>query len=91
MSVGLVLGPLLVFVRPLYELRERALIEYGRLASQHHLAFHRKWVVENRSDEDLVGSTDFSSAADLNATVEVVQQLRLIPVDFPAVLQLVAA
>lgn len=40
----LFLGPLLVFVAPLYAARERALLEYGRLASQHHLAFHHKWI-----------------------------------------------
>lgn len=91
MSVGLVIGPLLVFVRPLYELRERALFEYGRLASQHHLAFQRKWVGKEKRGEDLLGSADPSSAADLNAIVELVQQLRFIPVDFPAVLQLVLA
>jgi len=89
--VGLVLGPLLVFVRPLYALRERALIDYGRLASQHHIAFHRKWILENRNGEELMGSPDPSSASDLNATAEAVQQQRFIPVDFLAVAQLVLA
>jgi len=91
MSIGLILGPLLVFVRPLYDLRERALIEYGRLASQHHLAFHRKWIRANRSGDELMGSPDSSSASDLNATIEAVQHLRFVPVDFPAVLQLLIA
>jgi len=90
-SLGLGLGPLLVFMRPLYILRERALIDYGRLASQHHLAFHRRWIIEKRNGEELMGSPDPSSASDLNATVEAVQNLRFIPVDFPAVLQLVVA
>ena len=43
-SVGLVISPLLVFSRPLYDLRESALIDYGRLASQHHLIIHQKWI-----------------------------------------------
>lgn len=90
-SVGLVIGPLLVFVPPLYSVRERALMEYGRLASQHHLAFHRRWIGEARSGEELLGSGDPSSASDLNAIVELVQQIRLVPVDFPAVLQLLVA
>ncbi len=91
LSVALVLGPLLVFVKPLYLLRERALFEYGRLASQHHLVFHRKWIVEKRNGEDLIGSADPSSASDLNAAVEAVQNLRYTPIDFPAVLQSVVA
>lgn len=91
LSSGLVIGPLLVFIRPLYRLREKALIEYGRLASHHHLAFHRKWILSDGDGEDIMGSPDPSSAADLNATVELVHRLRYVPVDFPALLQLLVA
>ncbi len=84
----LFLGPLLVFVPPLYAMRERALLDYGRLANQHHLAFHRKWIGEARDGEALMGSPDPSSASDLNASVQAVRDLRLIPVDLPAVVQL---
>ena len=91
MNLVLFLGPLLVFIRPLYELRERALLEYGRLAAQHHLAFHRKWVGEKRDGEELMGSPDPSSASDLNATVQAVQELRMFPVDRAAMMQLLIA
>jgi hypothetical protein len=91
MSLLLFLGPLLVFVRPLYAVRERALLDYGRLATQHHLAFHRKWIGEARSGEDLMGSSDPSSASDLNASVQTVRELRVVPVDRTAVVQLVVA
>ncbi len=87
----IILGPLLVFARPVYAARERALLEYGRLAQAHHLAFHRKWIDEHGRGEDTLGSVDSSSAADLNATVEIVHQLRLVPVDVTAVLQLAVA
>jgi len=91
MNLVLFLGPLLVFVDRLYAVRERALLEYGRLANQHHLAFHRKWVVQARSGEDLMGSPDPSSATDLNSSVQVVQEMRFLPVDGTAVVQLVVA
>jgi hypothetical protein len=87
----LVLGPLLVFAWPLYLVRERALLEYGRLATQHHIAFHRKWIKESRNGEELMGSPDPSSASDINTTVSAVQDLRFFPVDGVAVLQLVIA
>jgi hypothetical protein len=87
----LFLGPLLVFAGPLYAAREQALLEYGRLANQHHLAFHRKWIGEARSGEALMGSPDPSSAADLNASVEVVREMRVVPVDGPAVVLLAVA
>jgi hypothetical protein len=86
-----VIGPLLVFAWPLYQWRERALLDYGRLATQHHLAFHRKWITETRSGENLMGSPDPSSASDINATVAAVQDMRFLPVDGLAILQLVIA
>lgn len=85
------LGPLLVFSPTLYAVRERALLDYGRLASQHHLAFHQKWIREARSGEDLMGAPETSSAADLNASVEVAQAMRVVPIDLIAVIQLVVA
>ena len=84
-------GPLLVFIRPLYDVRERALLEYGRLVNQHHSAFHRKWVANRRNGKELLGSADVSSASDLNATVETAQDMRLIPVDAVAVKQILVA
>ena len=87
----LFLGPLFVFVRPLYAARERALLDYGRLAHQHHLAFHRKWIDAMGRGEDLMGSVDPSSASDLNASVDAVRGMRVVPVDRAALVQLVAA
>jgi len=91
LAVALFVGPLLVFVRPLYLARERALLEYGRLASQHHLAFHRTWLGTGRDGEELLGSADPSSAGDLNASVQAVSDIRLVPVDRAALVQLVLA
>lgn len=86
-----VLGPLAVFAWPLYRVREWALLEYGRLATQHHIAFQRKWVEAKRNGEDLMGSADPSSASDINATVAAVQDMRFLPVDGLAVTQLLTA
>jgi hypothetical protein len=80
-----------VFVHPLYQARERALLEYGRLASQHHLAFHHKWIGEARNGEDLMGSADPSSASDLNASVQAVLEMRVVPIDRAAIAQLVVS
>ena len=63
----------------------------GRLASHHHLAFHHKWIVENRSGEELMGSPEPSSVSDLNASVEMVQEMRVFPVDRAAAFQLLIA
>jgi hypothetical protein len=92
-AINLILfvGPLALFVRPLYEARERALLEYGRAASQHHLAFHRKWIEATRNGEDLLGSPDAASVADLNESMQPVLGMRVVPVDSAALVQVVAA
>ena len=91
LCVMLVVGPLLVFAPQLYQMREKALVEYGRLASRHYLAFHRKWFGSEKGGEELLGSNDPSSAADLNAIVETVQRLRFVPLDLTSTLQLLLA
>lgn len=90
-SVGLVLGPMLVFSRALYLERERALLEYGLLGDQHHLAFHRKWIQGESGGEQLLGDPDISSAADLNASFQTIETMRIIPVDRSAILGLLTA
>jgi hypothetical protein len=85
------LGPLLFFVRPLYVAREVALLEYGRLAHGHHLAFHRKWLEGGMGGEEIMGSADPSSASDLNASVEIVYAMRSFPIDRAALLQLLVS
>jgi hypothetical protein len=85
------LGPLLVFLPPLYNARERGLLEYGRLAHHHHLAFHRKWIADDNSCEEILGSPDPSSVSDLNGSVQTVLEMGYFPIDRAALVQLLAA
>lgn len=87
----LFLGPLLVFARPLIAVREQALRDYGRLANQHHVAFYRKWIVGERSGEDLMGASDLSATSGLNSNLQAVRALYVVPVDRAAVVQLIIA
>lgn len=89
--VLLFLGPLVVFAPVLRETRERALLDYGRLVHQHHAAFHRKWLEDGRDGEELIGSTDASSLVDLSASVAMVNEIRVVPIDRFAFIQLVGA
>ena len=91
MVVVVFLGPLVFFARPLYIARELALLQYGRLAQGHHLAFHHRWIATGESGESILGSADPSSVSDLNAAVEIVHQMRCLPVDRGAVLLLLAS
>ena len=85
------LGPLLVFTPSLYTAREKAVLQYGRLAHGHHLAFHRRWIRKDVGGEEILGSADPSSASDLNASVDTVISMRMFPIDRNAIVLLLAS
>ena len=87
----LVLGPLLVFMRPLYLARERAMLDYGRLASQHHLAFQRKWVGGPKASDAEETSGDPNLASSLSGSVAAARSMRILPLERMAVMQLAVA
>lgn len=90
--VVLFAGPLTVFA-PLQSLvKRRGLTEYGALAQTYVRAFDRKWLPGRASPhEQLVGSGDIQSLADLANSYSVVHQMRLTPVSRTALLQFAGA
>jgi hypothetical protein len=81
--IGLVVfaGPLLIFVPKLLVLKQRGLFEYGILGSEYTQAFHQKWVQRNAPTEELLlGSGDIQSLADLGNSFEIIQKMRILPV-----------
>lgn len=89
----LFVGPLLVFVPVLRELRDDALLEIGRFAHRYHQAFAARWLERGApsSASDLLGSQDASTSADLNALVASLDEMRVVPIDRAAIVELVAA
>jgi hypothetical protein len=64
------------------------MLQYGRLAQQHHLAFHRKWIAGGVEGDEALGSEDPSSVSDLNAGVATALGMFAIPLDRYALLRL---
>lgn len=87
----LFLGPLFVFAPVLRGVRERALLDYGRLTHQHHMAFHRKWMDSARDGGELLASADASSLSDMTTSVALVHDIRVVPIDRFALIQLIGA
>jgi hypothetical protein len=76
--LGLVLGPLLVFVPQLAHAKRRGLREYGRLAEGYAREFDEKWLRgQAPADEPLMGSGDIQSLADLGNSFSVVQEMQV--------------
>jgi hypothetical protein len=79
-AVIMVVGPLLAFVRPLAMVKRKALREYGALAQRYVREFDQKWVRGGAPPgENILGSPDIQSLADLSSSCEIVQQMKMIP------------
>ncbi len=86
----LTLGPPLVFVPQLARAKRVGMVRYGTLAERYVRAFDTKWLGGRApADEDLVGSADIQSLADLSNSVEVVRTMRVLPVTRDAIMRLV--
>jgi hypothetical protein len=87
-----VFGPFLVFAPRLAAAKRKGLDEYGRLAERYVREFDAKWVHGTvRSDEQLIGTADIQSLADLANSFDVVKTVRLAPITKDALIRLIAA
>jgi len=87
--VLVVLAPLLVFSGQLAQTKRRGLRDYGTLAERYVREFDTKWLRGGApAGERLVGSGDIQSLADLAASFDVVQGMRVTPVTKEMVVQL---
>jgi len=76
----LMLGPLLVFTPRLMQAKRVGLREYGMLASRYVGEFDRKWVRGGAAkEEELIGSGDIQSLADLGNSFQVIRDIQPFP------------
>jgi hypothetical protein len=75
-----ILGPLIVFTPQLAAAKRKALAEYGQLAQDYVEDFEKKWVRRDpEAPEELLGTGDIQSLADLGNSYTVVKEMRPIP------------
>ena len=86
----IVLGPLGVFVPKLNRARLAGLRTYGRLASDYVVAFAAKWTSgEGHPGEPLLGSPDIQSMADLDSSLAIVREMKLVPFGRETIMQFI--
>ena len=84
-----ILGPMLVFAPKLEAAKRAGLREYGILAQRYVHDFDHKWLRGGApADEQLIGSADVQSLADMGGSFEVVKEMKLAPFTLRTVLQL---
>ena len=82
----MIAGPLLLFVRKLYEAKDSAVFQYGALASRQIQQVDRKWL----SDEPVQGGVgvDFGAVHQLGNSLTAVRDMSIIPLGKDDVLKL---
>jgi len=89
--VLVLLAPLTVFTPDLWRGKRRGRSEYGLLAGQYGAAFREKWILgATPRAEDLLGTSDIQSLADMGNSYDAVRRMRLVPFGLTEVTALVA-
>jgi hypothetical protein len=92
LAIVFLVVPLLVVAPVLLKAKKKARLEYGALVTSHDQLFDAKWIRGQRPPGDeILGSADASSLADLGAAFAVVQQMRIVPIDKPTLISLAVA
>jgi hypothetical protein len=73
-----ILAPLVMFTPQLAQAKRKGLADYGLLAQRYVEGFEQKWVVAP-SGEELLGTGDIQSLADLGNSYAVVKEMRAVP------------
>jgi hypothetical protein len=74
-----ILGPLLMFTPRMAAAKRKGLADYGQVAQGYVDSFEEKWVLNTTPSEEVLGSGDIQSLADLNNSYEVVRGMRAVP------------
>lgn len=78
--IAAVFAPLVVFVPPLLNAKRGGLSAYGLLASRYTEGFAKKWIQGvNPEGDELLGSADIQSLADLGNSYSLVRAMRITP------------
>jgi len=74
-----VLAPLLMFSFRMERARRKGLADYGLFAQRYVESFDQKWVRAPLPSEELLGSGDIQSLADLGNSYQIVREMRTVP------------
>jgi hypothetical protein len=87
-----ILAPLLMFTPKLARAKRKGLADYGLLAQEYVQNFQQKWVLGNSgTSEELLGTGDIQSLADLGNAYAVVREMRPVPFGLDDIARLAAA
>jgi hypothetical protein len=74
-----ILGPLLMFTPRMAAEKRKGLADYAQVAQGYVDRFEEKWVLNTPLSEEVLGSGDIQSLADLNNSYDIVRGMRAVP------------
>jgi hypothetical protein len=74
-----ILGPLLMFTPIMAAANRKGLADYGQVAQGYVDKFEEKWVLNTPPSDEVLGSGDIQSLADLNNSYDIVRGMRPVP------------
>lgn len=87
-----ILGPLLMFTPQMARAKRKGLADYGLLAQRYVDRFEQRWVFEEPAhSEELLGTGDIQSLADLGNSYAMVREMRPVPFGLDDISRLAAA
>jgi hypothetical protein len=86
-----ILGPLLMFSTKMAAAKRKGLADYGQFAQNYVDRFEEKWVLSAPPSEEVLGSGDIQSLADLNNSYEIVSDMRAVPFGLQDIIRLAVA
>jgi hypothetical protein len=86
-----ILGPLCMFTPQLDVAKRNGAAEYGLLANRYLFGFEAKWIRRAKPEtEELLGTADLQSLADLGNSYSFVHQMRIVPFGLDDIVRLAA-
>ena len=86
-----VLAPLFMFTPRMARVRRKGLADYGLFSQRYVESFDQKWVHGTFPSDELLGTGDIQSLADLGNCYQVVREMRVVPFDLKDVSRLALA
>jgi hypothetical protein len=81
-DVVLFIGPVFIFTPRLWACRVRGLSDYMEFAASYVSGFDRKWLGSGTAPEEpLLGTPDLQSLADLSNSMNIVRNMRVVPIN----------
>ena len=74
-----ILGPLLMFTSRMARTRRTGLADYAVFAQRYAESFDQKWIHAPSSSDELLGTGDIQSLADLGNSFDIVREMKVVP------------